>query len=132
MSSAITLYEYLAYNVPSKCQDILDKYDIPTAQNEQELTENLKAYVRVYRDEALEELADIHPDKDLISHLTKASTPYNGKSDSEYLNASGTMNRIESIENQLRFNGNKEQSLTKSDMLLGLGVAVLTLSLFKQ
>jgi len=132
MSSAITLYEYLAYNVPSKCQDILDKYDIPTAQNEQELTENLKAYVRVYRDEALEELADIHPDKDLISHLAKASTPYNGKSDSEYLNASGAMNRIESIENQLRFNGNKEQSLTKSDMILGLGVAVLTLSLFKQ
>ncbi len=130
MSSAITLYEYLAYNVPSKCQDILDRYDIPTAQNEDELTENLKAYVRVYRDEALEELADIHPDKDLIAQMAMAATPYSGKAESEYLNASGTMSRIESIEGQLR-NGGKEDSLTKSDMLLGIGVAVLTLSLFK-
>jgi hypothetical protein len=130
MSSAITLYEYLAYNVPSECQDILDRYDIPTAQNEDELTENLKAYVRVYRDEALEELAQIHPDKDLIDKMAMASTPYNGKSESEYLNASGTISRIESIEGQLR-GGVKEDSLTKSDMLLGIGVAVLTLSLFK-
>ena len=48
MSSAITLYEYLAYNVPNECQDILDRYGVPAAQNEEELTENLKAYVRVY------------------------------------------------------------------------------------
>ena len=132
MSSAITLYEYLAYNVPNKCQDILDRYGVPTAQNEEELTENLKAYVRVYRDEALEELADIHPDKDLISQLAKASMPYNGKSESEYLNASGAMSRIESIEGQLRNGVQKQDTLTKSDMMLGLGVAVLTLSLLKQ
>jgi len=132
MSSAITLYEYLAYNVPSECQDILNRYDIPSAQNEQELTENLKAYVRVYRDEALEELAEIHPDKDLISQLAKASMPYKGKSESEYLNASGAMSRIESIEGQLRSGGEKQDTFTKSDMMLGLGVAVLTLSLLKQ
>jgi len=129
--SGITLYEYLAYNVPSRCQDILDRYDIPAAQNEVELTDNLKAYVRVYGQEALEELAEIHPDRELIAEIASLATPYNGKAESEYLNASGTMNRIESIENQLR-GGQSDTSLTKTDMLIGLGVAMLTVSLFKQ
>lgn len=129
--SAITLYDYLAYNVPTQCQDILDRYDIPSAQDEAELTENLKAYVRVYGQEALEELADIHPDKDLISEAASLSTPYEGKSESEYLNASGAMNRIENIENKL-LNGDNSLALTKTDMLIGLGVAALTISLFKK
>ena len=58
--------------------------------------------------------------------------PYKGKSESEYLNASGAMSRIESIEGQLRSGGEKQDTFTKSDMMLGLGVAVLTLSLLKQ
>ena len=130
--SGITLYEYLAYNVPASCQDILDRYDIPAAHNETELTDNLKAYVRVYGQEALEELAEIHPDKDLISEIASLATPYNGEAESDYLNASGTMNRIESIENQLRGGQQQDTSLTKTDMLIGLGVAMLTVSLFKQ
>ena len=128
--SGITIYEYLAYNVPVECQNILDRYDIPASQNEVELTDNLKAYVRVYGQEALEGLAEIHPDRELISELVSFATPYEGKPDSEYLNASGAMNRIESIESQLRGGGN-DTSLTKTDMLIGLGVAMLTVSLFK-
>ena len=130
--SGITLYEYLAYNVPARCQDILDRHDIPAADNETELTDNLKAYVRVYGQEALEELAEIHPDKDLISDMASLATPHNGKAESDYLNASGTMNRIESIENQLRGGQQQDTSLTKTDMLMGLGVAMLTISLFRQ
>ena len=65
----ITLYEYLAYNVPSECQDLLSRYDIPNAQNEDELTENLKQFVRVYKEDALEMLSEIHPDKDLIMDM---------------------------------------------------------------
>ena len=42
------------------------------------------------------------------------------------------MSRIESIEGQLRSGGEKQDTFTKSDMMLGLGVAVLTLSLLKQ
>jgi len=126
--SAITLYEYLAFNVPSQCQGILDRYDIPASQNAEELTENVKAYVRVYGQEALEELAAIHPDKDLIAEMTSYSTPYEGKQDSEYLNASG---RIDDIEQRL-MNGNNGNALSKSDVLLGLGVAILTVSLFNK
>ena len=129
--SSITLYEYLAYNVPTQCQGILDRYDVPASQNEEELTENLKAFIRVYGEEGLQELADIHPDKDLIADMASLATPYNGRKESEYLNASGAESRIDNIENQLRFGGNNELALTKTDMLIGLGVAALTISLFK-
>jgi hypothetical protein len=129
--SAITLYEYLAYNVPAECQNILDRYDVPASHNEAELTENLKNFVNVYRNEALEELAEIHPDKDLIAEMASLATPYNGKKESEYLNASGTMNRIESLENQMKFGGSNDSNLTKMDMLMGIGVAALTISLLK-
>ena len=129
--SAITLYEYLAYNVPAQCQGVLDRYDVPASHNEEELTENLKSFVRVYGQDGLQELADIHPDKDLIAEMASLATPYNGRKESEYLNASGAESRIDNIENQLKFGGSNESALTKNDLLIGLGVAALTISLFK-
>ena len=126
--SAITMYDYLAHSVPAQCQDLLDRYDVPASQNEEELTSNLKQFVRVYGQDALEELADIHPDKDLITEMAQLSTPYNGNKESEYLNATGD-NRIDSIENRLNFGG--DNSISKTDVLLGLGVAILTASFFK-
>ena len=119
--SAITMYDYLAHSVPAKCQDLLDRYDVPASSN-------LKQFVRVYGQDALEELADIHPDKDLITEMAQLSTPYNGNKESEYLNATGD-NRIDSIENRLNFGG--DNSISKTDVLLGLGVAILTASFFK-
>ena len=138
--SEITLYDYLAYNVPDDCQDILARYDIPEAQSFEELTDNVKGFVRAYGKEALEELAAIHPDKELISELTSFARPYEGKAEGEYLNASGTMDRISSIEHTLMASGGStettvlptETGITKQDVLLGLGVAILTATLFNK
>ena len=90
MESNISLFEYLAYNVPGECQMILERNDIPGAQTTEDLVEGLKMYVREYKYEALDELAEIHPDRDLIEQLLEISTPYEGKKQSEFLNAAVT------------------------------------------
>jgi hypothetical protein len=132
----ITLYEYLAYNVPSDCQDLLSRYDIPNAQNEDELTENLKQFVRVYKEDALEMLSEIHPDKDLIMDMANMATPFEGKKEdsNEYLNASGTIDRISTLEHNMMSGANNQPTniFDKMDVLLGIGIALLTATLFKR
>lgn len=132
----ITLYDYLAYNVPNECQDLLMRYDIPTAQNEDELTENLKQFVRVYKEDALEQLSEIHPDKDLIMDMANMATPFEGKQNdvNEFLNASGTIDRISTLEHNMMSGSNNQPTniLDKMDVLLGIGIALLTATLFKR
>ena len=129
----ITLYDYLANNVPNECIQLLNDYEYPSSENELELVEDLKSFVRAYGHEALEELGTIHPDRDLISTLADASTPYEGKKDSDFINATGTLDRISNIEKSM-MNKNAEVStdiVNKSDIILGLGVAILTATLFR-
>ena len=134
----ITLYDYLAYNVPSDCNYVLSRYDYPESQNEEELIGNLKDFVRNYNYEALDALAEIHPDYDLIADLAEVATPYEGKKESEYLNATGAIDRITSIEQTLMNgtggaqNTNEGSALSKTDLLLGIGVAILSAQLFKK
>ena len=131
----ITIYEYLACNVPKECQNLLSRYDVPPVNTVEELTENLKAYVRVQGEDGLKDLADIHPDKELIELLTY-TTPYEGKPNDEklYLNAAGTLDRIEGLENQLKISNNEQPEgfLSKMDLLFGIGVALLTMTFFKK
>tara|TARA_R110002012_G_C11673984_1_gene613427 strand:+ start:5647 stop:6057 length:411 start_codon:yes stop_codon:yes gene_type:complete len=133
----ITLYDYLASSVPSECISVLEQFDIPSTQNENELVDNLKYFVNTYGQDALDTLADIHPDRDLIVEVAELSTPYNGKSDSEYLNATGSisMERIGNIEKTLMGNSTPtidNNNIDKTDVLLGIGVALLTATLFKR
>jgi len=141
MESNISLFEYLAYNVPEDCQMVLERNDIPAANNMDELVEGLKLYVREYKYEALDELAEIHPDRSLIEQLLEASTPYEGKKESEFLNAAGAINmnansnRLNNIEQSLlnkNNDPNPDSSLvSKMDVLFGLGIAILTATLFR-
>lgn len=137
----ITLYDYLAYNVPSDCNYVLSRYDYPESQNEEELVLNLKDFVRNYNYEALDALAEIHPDYDLIADLAEMSTPYEGEKESEYLNAAGTIDRIGNLE-QTMMNANISRSeqptntteglLNKIDVVLGIGIAILTAMFVKK
>jgi len=141
MESNISLFEYLAYNVPEDCQMILERNDIPTDQNTEGLVEGLKSYVREYKYDALDELAEIHPDRDLIEQLVEYSTPYEGKKESEFLNAAGAINintsnsRLNNIEQSLLNKKNDQTQdsslVSKMDVLFGLGIAILTATLFR-
>jgi hypothetical protein len=138
----ITLYDYLAYNVPSDCNYLLSRYDYPTSQNEEELVTNLKDFVRNYNYEALDALAEIHPDYELIMDvmdMAEMATPYEGKKETEYLNAAGTIDRIGNIEKTM-MTANMDKStpttvtegvLNKIDLLLMIGGAMLTATFLK-
>jgi hypothetical protein len=138
----ITLYDYLAYNVPSDCNYLLSRYDYPTSQNEEELVTNLKDFVRNYNYEALDALAEIHPDYELIMDvmdMAEMATPYEGKKETEYLNAAGTIDRIGNIEKTM-MTANMDKStattvtdgvLNKIDLLLMIGGAILTATFLK-
>ena len=138
----ITLYDYLAYNVPSDCNYVLGRYDYPESQNEEELVLNLKDFVRNYSYEALDALAEIHPDYDLISDLAEIATPYEGEKESEYLNAAGTIDRLGNLE-QTMMTANMSRTdnspkltteglINKIDVVLGIGVAILTAMFIKK
>ena len=97
--------------------------------------DNLKYFVNTYGQDALDTLADIHPDRDLIVEVAELSTPFEGGSDSEYLNATGSMERIGNIEKTLMGNNPttiESSSIDKTDVLLGIGVALLTATLFNR
>ena len=138
----ITLYDYLAYNVPSDCNYVLSRYDYPESQNEEELVDNLKDFVRNYNYEALDALAEIHPDYDLIAELAEVATPYEGEKESEYLNAAGTIDRIGNLE-QTMMNANMSRTesepkitteglINKIDVLLLSCVAILTATFLRK
>jgi len=138
----ITLYDYLAYNVPSDCNYVLSRYDYPASENEEQLVTNLKDFVRNYNYDALDALAEIHPDFDLIVDVVDAAelaTPYEGEQESEYLNAAGTIDRIGNIEKTMMTASmdksaptTTEGVLNKIDLLLMIGGAILTATFLKK
>ena len=71
----ITIYEYLASRVPSDAHYTINKFGkYRRARNERELEYQLKDFVKTFGDNGLKELANIHPDKDLLQiHCKKCS-----------------------------------------------------------
>lgn len=63
----ITLYEYLATNVPSDAHFVINKYgNYRKARDRRELEYQLKNFVKTFGENGLNALAEIHPDKQLL------------------------------------------------------------------
>lgn len=62
----ISIQEYIAYNNRPMAQKMLVKYGLKSAKNPMEMERKLISLTRDYKEEFLKELANIHPDKDLI------------------------------------------------------------------
>jgi len=63
----ISFYEYLATNVPSDAHFVINRFgSYRRARNPQELEGQLKNFVKVYGENGLNALAEIHPDKKLL------------------------------------------------------------------
>ena len=85
----ITIYEYYAYSCPQEAYDLLSKdggYQRP--QSPDELESQLKDYVNKNGEKGLKELAEIHPDKDLIKSVCECSQNKAEKKDN-FSNATG-------------------------------------------
>ena len=64
----ITLYDYLASSVPAIVFNVINKQNqYRQPQSQEELTEQIKNYVKNNGESAIIELAKIHPDKELIN-----------------------------------------------------------------
>ena len=62
----ISIQEYIAYNNRPMAQKMLVKYGLKPAKSPIEMERKLIALTRDYKEEALREFANIHPDKELI------------------------------------------------------------------
>ena len=73
MEGKITIYEYIASNRPMDAHLLLNNYGkYRKARSVKELESQLKRFVRDFGSDALEELAKIHPDKELIEQTIKS------------------------------------------------------------
>ena len=62
----ISIQEYIAYNNRPMAQKMLVKYGLKPAKSPLEMEKKLIALTRDYKEDALREFANIHPDKELI------------------------------------------------------------------
>lgn len=62
----ISIQEYIAYNNRPMAQKMLVKYGLKPAKSPIEMERKLISLTRDYKEEALREFANIHPDKELI------------------------------------------------------------------
>tara|TARA_B110000259_G_scaffold32230_1_gene35427 strand:- start:3411 stop:3839 length:429 start_codon:yes stop_codon:yes gene_type:complete len=66
-SSPMTMYKYLSEKVPSDCHYVLNKFgSYNKARNSNELENQLKHFIRNGGANALQSLAEIHPDRTLL------------------------------------------------------------------
>jgi hypothetical protein len=68
MKQNISLQELIAINNPSKAKSLVIKYGYRPARNYNDLIQKLFRLTKEYREDALNDLVDIHPHKDLIVH----------------------------------------------------------------
>jgi len=120
----ITIYEYIATNVPSDAHFVINNYGggYKRARNVKELQGQLKDFVKKNGKEGLIALAEIHPDKELISLVDTEKSNFN---DSEQLpkfsNATGDSVITQKDNEQLSYS----KILILGGFLL-LGIAIIT------
>jgi len=82
----MNVYEYIADNNPREANYLLSGYGYQKTTSKREISDNLKALVRKHKEDGLKDLADIHPDKDLILSLVEDKVTV---SSNEQMNFSG-------------------------------------------
>jgi hypothetical protein len=87
----ITIYDYLASNVPQSAFDIISEGNkIPKPKNSHELSVQLKKYVTKNGETGLLRLAEIHPDRELIETISIHNIKEESKKDN-FSNLSGSV-----------------------------------------
>ena len=70
MKQTISLQELIAINNPSKAKALVVKYGYRPARSYNDLIQKLFVLTKEHREDALKDLVDIHPHKDLILHYS--------------------------------------------------------------
>jgi len=82
----MNLYAYIASNSPRKANLLLRNNGFGEGKSTTEIERRLKAYVREEKEEALREMAKIHPDKELLvgDGVNREILNYSGQAKSGY------------------------------------------------
>jgi hypothetical protein len=70
MKQTISLQELIAINNPSKAKALVVKYGYRPARSYNDLIQKLFVLTKEHREDALKDLVEIHPHKDLILHYS--------------------------------------------------------------
>jgi hypothetical protein len=87
----ITIYEYYSHTCPQDAYNLLSKDGYSRPQSPDELESQLKDYVNKNGEKGLKQLAEIHPDKDLIKSVCECSK-HKGEKKENFSNANGNTN----------------------------------------
>lgn len=71
----MTIYRYIAENVPNQAYEICKSYDFYDIQNQDELESCLEMIVAQNGEPAFEKIINLHPDKDVIIEMYKRANP---------------------------------------------------------
>lgn len=110
----ITIYEYLAHNVPADAHFTINKFgNYRKARSPQELEYQLKNFVKQFGENGLNALAEIHPDRKLLELNCESC-----KGNSNFSNANGN-GREHLAEMPSRFhNANGQDQIRKEQISL--------------
>lgn len=75
MKNTISLQELIAVNNTPKAKALIIKYGYRPARNYNDLIQKLTLFTKEFKEDALKELVDLHPHKDLILHYSNESSP---------------------------------------------------------
>lgn len=79
MKQNISLQELIAINNPSKAKALIVKYGYKPARNYNDLIYKLFRLTKEHREDALKDLVEIHPHKNLIVHFTEIQSNCDGE-----------------------------------------------------
>jgi len=85
----MNVYEYIADNNPREANYLLSGYGYQKTTSKREISDNLKALVRKHKEDGLKDLADIHPDKDLILSLVEDKVTVSSNEQMNFAGVSG-------------------------------------------
>tara|TARA_R110000751_G_scaffold94864_1_gene185239 strand:- start:30186 stop:30689 length:504 start_codon:yes stop_codon:yes gene_type:complete len=107
----ITMYEYLANSVPADASFVINKYGrFEKPRNEKDLAKQLKSFVKMFGEKAINELASIHPDRKLLESncgkckVSKEIIPIPKPNYQEFSNAEGNAELKEANKHRLTTN----------------------------
>ena len=101
MKQNISLQELIAINNPSKAKALIVEYGYKPARNYNDLIYKLFRLTKEHREDALKDLVEIHPHKNLILHFTEIESNCDGeqlcpvctaKAKEKYMNFEATIN----------------------------------------
>jgi hypothetical protein len=107
MKQNISLQELIAINNPSKAKSLVVKYGYRPARNYNDLIQKLFRLTKEHREDALKDLVDIHPHKDLILHYVMPvvnETKSNDESDIMYSVFKANQNKFINFEGDVANN----------------------------